>query len=212
MTRCNAWRGWVGVGWGWEGLAWLTPPTSRPQLLQKPKYSLVEKIKTIGSTYMVASGLHPGKEEVVQWYETERLLCCALPFMFIAVYLWWIGGLVNPPKYMPGNWPSLFYSLWVSHRCCFVASFWRTQSLALSFTRHETAPWTCMICLLYLLCLSRPIRACFLSHVYLWSWCLPYSYSLTWFHFLPIVLHAVEGSFVFVINLLNCKVMPCISL
>nr|XP_045618593.1 adenylate cyclase type 2-like [Procambarus clarkii] len=32
-------------------------------LLQKPKYSLVEKIKTIGSTYMVASGLHPGKEE-----------------------------------------------------------------------------------------------------------------------------------------------------
>ncbi|KAG7167957.1 Adenylate cyclase type 2-like 2 [Homarus americanus] len=33
------------------------------KLLLKPKYSLVEKIKTIGSTYMVASGLHPGKEE-----------------------------------------------------------------------------------------------------------------------------------------------------
>ena len=30
------------------------------QLLSKPKFSLVEKIKTIGSTYMVAAGLTPG--------------------------------------------------------------------------------------------------------------------------------------------------------
>lgn len=33
------------------------------KLLLKPKYSGIEKIKTIGSTYMVASGLRPGKEE-----------------------------------------------------------------------------------------------------------------------------------------------------
>ena len=38
------------------------------QLLLKPKFSAVEKIKTIGSTYMVAAGLHPGKEEV-SWFE-----------------------------------------------------------------------------------------------------------------------------------------------
>ena len=31
------------------------------QLLSKPKYSGVEKIKTIGSTYMAASGLRPGR-------------------------------------------------------------------------------------------------------------------------------------------------------
>ncbi|XP_021709935.1 adenylate cyclase type 2 isoform X3 [Aedes aegypti] len=33
------------------------------KLLLKPKFSGIEKIKTIGSTYMVASGLRPGKEE-----------------------------------------------------------------------------------------------------------------------------------------------------
>ena len=32
------------------------------QLLSKPKFSVLEKIKTIGSTYMVAAGLQPGKE------------------------------------------------------------------------------------------------------------------------------------------------------
>ncbi|KOB71729.1 Adenylyl cyclase 76E, partial [Operophtera brumata] len=32
-------------------------------LLLKPKFSCIEKIKTIGSTYMIASGLCPGKEE-----------------------------------------------------------------------------------------------------------------------------------------------------
>ena len=32
------------------------------QLLSKPKFSLVEKIKTIGSNYMVAAGLMPGVE------------------------------------------------------------------------------------------------------------------------------------------------------
>jgi adenylate cyclase 2 len=33
------------------------------KLLLKPKFSGIEKIKTIGSTFMVASGLRPGKEE-----------------------------------------------------------------------------------------------------------------------------------------------------
>jgi len=32
-------------------------------LLLKPKFSGIEKIKTIGSTYMLASGLRPGKED-----------------------------------------------------------------------------------------------------------------------------------------------------
>uniref|UniRef100_A0AAR5NYU8 adenylate cyclase n=2 Tax=Dendroctonus ponderosae TaxID=77166 RepID=A0AAR5NYU8_DENPD len=32
------------------------------KLLLKPKFSCIEKIKTIGSTYMLASGLRPGKE------------------------------------------------------------------------------------------------------------------------------------------------------
>ena len=34
------------------------------QLLSKPKFSLVEKIKTIGSSYMVAAGLTPGVQSV----------------------------------------------------------------------------------------------------------------------------------------------------
>ncbi|KAJ3643234.1 hypothetical protein Zmor_025958 [Zophobas morio] len=33
------------------------------KLLLKPKFSCIEKIKTIGSTYMLASGLRPGEEE-----------------------------------------------------------------------------------------------------------------------------------------------------
>ncbi|XP_024080828.1 adenylate cyclase type 2 isoform X2 [Cimex lectularius] len=33
------------------------------KLLLKPKFSCIEKIKTIGSTYMLASGLEPGKED-----------------------------------------------------------------------------------------------------------------------------------------------------
>ena len=33
------------------------------QLVSKPQYSLVEKIKTIGSTYMVAAGLTPQVED-----------------------------------------------------------------------------------------------------------------------------------------------------
>ena len=33
------------------------------QLLSKPKYSSVEKIKTIGSTYMAAAGLQPGRNK-----------------------------------------------------------------------------------------------------------------------------------------------------
>ncbi|KAH0553757.1 Adenylate cyclase type 2 [Cotesia glomerata] len=33
------------------------------KLLLKPKFSCIEKIKTIGSTYMLAAGLNPGKED-----------------------------------------------------------------------------------------------------------------------------------------------------
>lgn len=35
----------------------MAPPSFIPQLLLKPKFSGVEKIKTIGSTYMAAAGL-----------------------------------------------------------------------------------------------------------------------------------------------------------
>lgn len=40
------------------------------KLLLKPKFSGIEKIKTIGSTYMLASGLSPGKntDEKVKTY------------------------------------------------------------------------------------------------------------------------------------------------
>ncbi|XP_071517524.1 uncharacterized protein [Panulirus ornatus] len=48
------------------------------KLLTKPKYSMVEKIKTIGSTYMVAAGLHPGKEEARD--RTERCLVLLVEF------------------------------------------------------------------------------------------------------------------------------------
>lgn len=34
------------------------------KLLLKPKFSAIEKIKTIGSTYMLAAGLSPGKEGI----------------------------------------------------------------------------------------------------------------------------------------------------
>lgn len=34
------------------------------KLLLKPKFSGIEKIKTIGSTYMLAAGLKPGKEDL----------------------------------------------------------------------------------------------------------------------------------------------------
>ncbi|KAF7992438.1 hypothetical protein HCN44_001763 [Aphidius gifuensis] len=34
------------------------------KLLLKPKFSAIEKIKTIGSTYMLAAGLSPGKEDI----------------------------------------------------------------------------------------------------------------------------------------------------
>ncbi|XP_069960075.1 adenylate cyclase type 2 isoform X2 [Cherax quadricarinatus] len=48
------------------------------KLLHKMKYSLVEKIKTIGSTYMVASGLHPGKEQARD--RTEHCLVLLVEF------------------------------------------------------------------------------------------------------------------------------------
>ena len=46
------------------------------QLLSKPKYSSIEKIKTIGSSYMVAAGLSPGaaaavKKEVLTLFKLE---------------------------------------------------------------------------------------------------------------------------------------------
>ncbi|XP_072947649.1 adenylate cyclase type 2 isoform X2 [Epargyreus clarus] len=42
------------------------------KLLLKPKFSCIEKIKTIGSTYMIASGLRPGKEETLDANRKEE--------------------------------------------------------------------------------------------------------------------------------------------
>lgn len=59
---------------GWRTLSWILcwPCCICLQLLSKPKFSGVEKIKTIGSTYMAATGLNatPGPEyvsQVSQW-------------------------------------------------------------------------------------------------------------------------------------------------
>lgn len=41
------------------------------KLLLKPKFSCVEKIKTIGSTYMAAAGLQPGHD--IQEHQLEEL-------------------------------------------------------------------------------------------------------------------------------------------
>lgn len=48
----------------WRSAALESVPLSSPQVLSKPKFSGVEKIKTIGSTYMAAAGLSgtPGQE------------------------------------------------------------------------------------------------------------------------------------------------------
>ncbi|XP_049818616.1 adenylate cyclase type 2-like isoform X2 [Aethina tumida] len=48
------------------------------KLLLKPKFSCIEKIKTIGSTYMLASGLRPGKEESSKASRKEEHIIIAL--------------------------------------------------------------------------------------------------------------------------------------
>ncbi|XP_072382588.1 adenylate cyclase type 2-like isoform X2 [Diabrotica undecimpunctata] len=48
------------------------------KLLLKPKFSCIEKIKTIGSTYMLASGLRPGKEDSKEASRKEEHIITAL--------------------------------------------------------------------------------------------------------------------------------------
>lgn len=62
------------------------------QLLLKPKYSGIEKIKTIGSTYMAASGLHPGKETQVKLNLNQIFL------IYLLIYL-----KNNPSSWMSGK-------------------------------------------------------------------------------------------------------------
>ncbi|KAG1657314.1 Adenylate cyclase type 2 [Nymphon striatum] len=52
----------------------------RFQLLSKPKFSCIEKIKTIGSTYMAASGLQPGKDSSKDRPRTEHNVIILLEF------------------------------------------------------------------------------------------------------------------------------------
>lgn len=47
------------------------------QLLNKPKFSSIEKIKTIGSTYMAAAGLHPGRRNRRQDNEEQYVSALA---------------------------------------------------------------------------------------------------------------------------------------
>lgn len=42
------------------------------KLLSKPKFSCIEKIKTIGSTYMAAAGLQPGRESFEGKIQVEK--------------------------------------------------------------------------------------------------------------------------------------------
>lgn len=61
-----------------------------PQLLSKPKFSGVEKIKTIGSTYMAATGLNvtPGPDcaQVVLPLGFWVYLCQVKPLFFHPVF------------------------------------------------------------------------------------------------------------------------------
>ncbi|CAG9087341.1 unnamed protein product [Plutella xylostella] len=50
------------------------------KLLLKPKFSCIEKIKTIGSTYMVASGLRPGKEDQADSQKEEHTVAILVEF------------------------------------------------------------------------------------------------------------------------------------
>ncbi|XP_075978653.1 adenylate cyclase type 2 Ac76E [Anticarsia gemmatalis] len=50
------------------------------KLLLKPKFSCIEKIKTIGSTYMIASGLRPGKEEKNDASKEEHTVAILVEF------------------------------------------------------------------------------------------------------------------------------------
>ncbi|XP_044748123.1 adenylate cyclase type 2 [Coccinella septempunctata] len=55
------------------------------KLLLKPKFSCIEKIKTIGSTYMLASGLNPGKEEEKGGTRKEEHIIVALVDFAVAL-------------------------------------------------------------------------------------------------------------------------------
>jgi hypothetical protein len=65
------------------------------QLLLKPKFSGIEKIKTIGSTYMAASGLDPGKEPQVlkKTYCKLYLLTLTLTYTFLRVGLYFMKNV-----------------------------------------------------------------------------------------------------------------------
>ena len=55
----------------------------RPQLLSKPKFSGVEKIKTIGSTYMAATGLNvtPGPECAQASFYTQAIMSACMHYV-----------------------------------------------------------------------------------------------------------------------------------
>lgn len=57
------------------------------KLLLKPKFSCIEKIKTIGSTYMLASGLSPGKEDVEKKVNLDIFIMNNILFRKINVLL-----------------------------------------------------------------------------------------------------------------------------
>lgn len=51
------------------------------KILDKPKFSCIDRIKTIGSTYMLASGLQPGKEDCEEnMKKTEHLVVSLVEF------------------------------------------------------------------------------------------------------------------------------------
>ena len=73
------------------------------QLLSKPKFSLVEKIKTIGSTYMAASGISPIGEDVfkyfIQSHSSQILFCWKKTIIcFEKLFFCWKTLELNPPS------------------------------------------------------------------------------------------------------------------
>ena len=55
------------------------------QLLSKPKFCLVEKIKTVGSSYMVAAGIIPGGETKTEVTSLPYIHQIRYPFIFQVV-------------------------------------------------------------------------------------------------------------------------------
>lgn len=92
------------------------------QLLSKPKFSGVEKIKTIGSTYMAATGLNasPGPEHAsqVSQLRTDYNQRCHLDFISLRSTSGWKDCLCHISCCFPGTWQAV-HAHWDHGGVCF---------------------------------------------------------------------------------------------